>query len=115
MFWSTVDLLVDPHQTRMIGIATRDGMVFQRPESPGQRHVFGASEVLITQKQHLVFQQQRPDFAEELITARNFGEIDVEQLGAYGAGQRPYPDLAQRGNTIHDIFLSLEGHSEKMG
>ncbi|SKV09685.1 Uncharacterised protein [Mycobacteroides abscessus subsp. abscessus] len=65
--------------------------------------MFAASDVLITQKQHLVFQQQRADFAEEFITTRSFGQIDVEQLGAYGARQRLYPDLTQRGNTIHDI------------
>ena len=49
----------------MVRVAARDRVVLQLAEMTGERDVFGADDILIPEKQHLVLQQERTDFRDQ--------------------------------------------------
>ena len=60
-----VEVLVDPDQAGVVGVAAGDRVVLERAEPLGERDVLGAADVLVAEEQHLVLQQQRLELGEE--------------------------------------------------
>ncbi|MNE91167.1 hypothetical protein D3C80_1887460 [compost metagenome] len=56
--------LVNTDQAWMLGIAARDRMILKLAKSPRERHVFRVAQILISQKQHTMFEQCRADLRE---------------------------------------------------
>ena len=53
-----IEVLVDADQSRMIGIASGDRMIFESTEPPRERDMLGLADLLIAQEQHLVREQR---------------------------------------------------------
>ena len=53
-----IEVLVYADQSWMIGIASGDRMVLQRPEPPRERDMLGFADLLVAQEQHLVREKQ---------------------------------------------------------
>jgi hypothetical protein len=52
--------------------------------------MLGATDTLATQEQHLVLEQGRLDLCEKPIIAQRIRQLHIDQLRAYGTGQRVY-------------------------
>ena len=63
-------------------------MVFKLAEVPREGNVLGARNVLVAEKQHLVLQQQRPNFSDQSGVARRDPEVHVRKLRTNRAGER---------------------------
>ena len=77
-----VEILVDPDQAGVLGVAAGDGVVLQRTEALCELHVVGAADVLVTEEQDLVSQEELVDLGEDRGVVRGVGQADVAQLGA---------------------------------
>ncbi|MCY1224700.1 hypothetical protein D9M72_368690 [compost metagenome] len=71
----------------MVGIAARDGMVFQFAEAARECHVIRAGDFLVAQEQHLVREQQGLDLGKQRVVARGIGQSDAADFGADIAGK----------------------------
>jgi hypothetical protein len=106
-----VGRFIDAHEARMVGIAARDRMVLELAEMASERDMLGTRDVLITEEQDPVLEQQGADFRDEPGIARGDAQIHVGQLGANRAGERL--DLDRRGvdcwggNSGHDLIFRL--------
>ena len=80
--------LVDQNQTRIFRVAAQHRVILERAEAPCESDVLGAGDVLVAKEQHLVLEQERLDLREQGVVARGVAEIDVDELGSDGAGQR---------------------------
>ena len=66
----------------MVRVAAQRRVVLERAEPLGQRHVLGPADVLVADEQHLVLEQQCPQFREQGVVAGDSAEVHVEQFGA---------------------------------
>ena len=79
---------MDQNQARIFRIAAHHRVVLERAEAPREGDVLAPGDVLVVQEQHLVPEQERFDLREQIVVARRVAEIDVDELGSDGAGQR---------------------------
>ncbi len=70
----------------MLGVAARHGMTFELAKATPKRHLLGTAHVLVAQKQDLVLEQQRLDFAEQAVVAGSIRQVHANQLGTDAAG-----------------------------
>ncbi|MND54279.1 hypothetical protein D3C80_453360 [compost metagenome] len=82
-----VRILVDLHQPRMLRITAGHRMILQLAEAPGEGHVLGAGDVLITQEHHAVLEQLGTNLGKQTIVMHRVGQVDADQFGANAAGQ----------------------------
>jgi hypothetical protein len=61
-------------------------MVFQFTEVAREGDVLGAGDVLVTEEQDAMLEQQRADLRDQRWIARGRAEVDVGQFGADRAG-----------------------------
>ena len=97
-----VRTLVDQDQAGIFRIAAHHRVVLERAEAPREGDVLGPGEVLVAQEQHLVLEQERFDLREQGVVARRVAEIDVDELGSDGAGQRLDLDRRVQPTTTSD-------------
>lgn len=71
----------------MLRIAARNGMVLQLPKAARKRDVLGATDILVTQEQHLVLEQQVANLAEQRRVTYCVTQIQAGELGTDAAGQ----------------------------
>ncbi len=83
-----IGCLVDAHEPGILRIAARDRMVFELTEVAGERHVFGARDVLVAEEQHAVLQQQRTDLGHQRGVARGDTQVHIRKLGPERTAQR---------------------------
>jgi hypothetical protein len=62
-------------------------MIFQLAEATGERHVLGATDVLVAQEHHTMGEQLGPNLGEKTIVMDRVGEVDADQFRTDVAGQ----------------------------
>ena len=78
----SVGRLVDAHETGIVRVAARDGVILELTEVPRERDVLGARDVLVAEEQDLVLQQQGANLGDEPGVARRDTQVHVGKLGA---------------------------------
>ena len=86
-------LAADHHHFRILVDGDEVGMEEDRPEAAGEGLVLGDVEFLVAEEHDAMLVQRVADLADRAVVER-LGEVDAEQLGAAGAGDRPHLDLA---------------------
>jgi hypothetical protein len=89
-----VEVLVDPDQAGVLGVASGHRVALQRPEALRQLHVVCPRDVLVAEEEDLVLEQEVLDLAEDRGVIRGVGEADVAQLGADEGGEAVHLDGA---------------------
>ncbi len=59
----------------MLRVAAGHRVVFQLAEATGEGDVLGAADVLVTQEQHLVLEQQLAQLGEQPFVARRIAQV----------------------------------------
>jgi hypothetical protein len=73
--------------TRLALDTAGQGVVLEYAKAAGEGGVLGIGDVLVAQEQHLVFEQQGPDFGEQAVVPGRFGQVHIFQFSAQGAGK----------------------------
>lgn len=92
----------------MVGVAPRDRVVLQRAEALSEGDVLGPGDVLVTDEQDPVLQQQRAQLGEEVVAARGVRKADAVQLGTDAGGEALDPEVPGRGDG--ELGLVGGGH-----
>ncbi|MNI52034.1 hypothetical protein D3C73_1067890 [compost metagenome] len=82
--------LVDLHEAGRFGMAGQHRVGFELPHAQGKSLVIATGkfvQILVTQEQHLVFEQCGVNFVEQVVIAHCVAQVHIEQFRADGAGQ----------------------------
>jgi hypothetical protein len=77
-------------------------MVFQLTEVPREGHVLGTRDVLVTEEQHAVLQQQAADLGHQRRVTRGRAQVHVAQLGTERAAQRLDDERPAQRRGLHE-------------
>jgi hypothetical protein len=82
-----VGALLEAHQLGVLGVGREERVHLQLAEAPGERHVLGGGQVPVTEEDHLVGEQRRPQLGDRVVVEVG-GQVDAGQLGADGGTDR---------------------------
>jgi len=79
---------VDAHKAGMLGVAAGDRMILDLAKMAGEGDMLGPGDALVSEEEHLVLQQQRPDLGHQPGIPHGGAQVRVAHFGAYRASER---------------------------